>query len=142
MSPNFGECAPVQVVVPAGKSYHVSVWSFASWQAGAASNAIRYCSARRQTSAPAEAGPSCITPFGVVQRQDVDANEFDTGASGGETTLGPGTWNLSTAIQVSAALPLSGDFSNRRVITKVLVRDAANGAPVGSRVTALKSPRR
>lgn len=39
------ECAKVQVVVPPGKKYLVSVWSVMSWKGGVTQQDISYCSA-------------------------------------------------------------------------------------------------
>ncbi len=54
--------------------------------------------------------------------------QYDGGAASGEVTLQEGTWKLSTAITMQQALT-TANFG--KVVTKVMVRDAA-GATVSS----------
>jgi hypothetical protein len=129
LSGPFAECGWIQVVVPAGKTYNVSVWSSASWL-GSTTQARDICSARRQTApAPAQANPSCITPFGVFDRVTSSAGARRSAFSLGETTVGSGTWRFSTGVRAETS---ASSFSDQNhIITMILVRDAATGAPVG-----------
>jgi hypothetical protein len=126
----FAECAWVEVVVPEGKTYHVSVWSSASWL-GSTTQAREICSAARKTApAPAEPNPTCITPFEVFDRITSTAGARRSATSLGEATVGTGTWRFSTGVRAETSASAFSDQNH--IITKILVRDAATGAPVGA----------
>lgn len=121
-TPNtFNECAPIEVTVPAGKTYLVSVWSSFTASGGSSNQDVTFCSARRNL--PGQTTPSCITPFGVQNEVTIEANQLGAAASSGETLpLSEGTYQFSTAINPTAQF---ADSNYGIVITKVLVRDAS-----------------
>lgn len=140
VNPTFGECANVDVIVPAGKSYHVSVWSSASWLGTGTTQFRDICSARRKLApAPAETAPSCISPFGEFDRITSDANVARSASISGETTVGPGTWRFSTAVRHQTTTSTISNENN--AITKILVRDAAGPVPAKA-VSAVRTSRR
>ncbi len=118
----LNRCAKVQVVVPPGKQYLVSVWSTMSWKGGASEQTISYCSAR---------DADCITPFGPRNYVTVPAGKIVSASSEGETLpLSEGTYTFNTMVDTEAEV--SGDLVNRAVvITKVMVRDASAPQPTG-----------
>jgi len=126
-APNiWNECGKVQVTVPAGKTYLVSVWSSFTARGGAANQDVEFCSAMR---GPNAASPSCITPFGWSSKVGLEANQLRGATSSGESTpLSEGTYTFSTAIYPTAQFGIE-DFG--RTITKVMVRDAS-GATVSA----------
>jgi hypothetical protein len=127
LSGPFAECAPVTVVVPAGATYNVSVWSTASWL-GSTTQSRDICSAMRKTApAPAEANPACITPFGVFDRITSEAGARRSAFSSGEATVGTGTWIFSTGLRAETSK--SSESDQNHVVTKILVRNAATGSP-------------
>lgn len=118
-TPNtWNQCGPIQVVVPDGKQYVVSVWSSLSVAGGSTDQTINYCSGDDQ---------GCITPGGAQERVTVPANKTVAASAEGEKTLGPGTYTFSTWV-----FPQS-EFANTDtyMITKVMVRDASSPGPTG-----------
>ena len=120
------DCAPVRVVVPPGKSYHVSIWSSMSWTGASAPQDIDYCSSRIAVGGGAQ-GSHCVTPFSNVNRITLPAGQRVAASASGETTLGPGTWDLATT--VTPVQSQVGDSDRNWIITKVMVRDASAPAP-------------
>jgi len=119
-------CAPVTVVVPPGKTYHVSVWSSMSWTGTSAAQDMEYCVFRIAVGGGAQ-GSHCITPFSILNRITLPANQRAAASVSGETTLGPGTWQLATTVT-----PLTSqvaDSDRNWIITKVMIRDASAPAP-------------
>lgn len=134
-TPGTYECAPVEIVVPTGKTYRVSVWSSAtlSGYSVAGDQFVSYCSAARlqgTDSAP------CITPSSSFSGGNSSGNaivtlpqdQFISVSSSGEKTLTAGTWTISTRIVPEREL---GPACCDDVITKVLVRDASSPQPTG-----------
>jgi hypothetical protein len=126
-TPNvWNECGKVQVTVPVGKTYLVSVWSSFTARGGASNQDVEFCSAMR---GPNAASPSCITPWGWSSKVGLEANQLRGATSSGETVpLSEGTYTFSTAINPTAQFSTE-DFG--RTITKVMVRDAS-GATVSA----------
>jgi hypothetical protein len=120
------DCAPVRVVVPSGKSYHVSIWSSMSWTGTSIAQDIDYCSSRIAVGGGAQ-GSHCVTPFSNVNRITLPAGQRVAASVSGETTLGPGTWDLATT--VTPVQSQVGDSDRNWIITKVMVRDASAPAP-------------
>jgi len=124
-------CAPVQVVVPPGKRYVVSIWSSFSVYGFYADppQEVRYCSAMK---GPGQTEPSCIAPFGQTNKVTILQDAFISASSSGETqALTEGTYTFGTVI-----MPLSRDLTGVNnpedfVITKVMVRDASSPQPTG-----------
>jgi hypothetical protein len=115
------KCAPVQVTVPAGKKYTVSVWSTMDIRTARTSGSgyISYCSG-------ADYQGGCITPYGVTMTATLPANQYVPASSEGESvTLEPGTYTFATYIYPDEYF-LTGDGV---VITKLLVKDASNPGP-------------
>ena len=129
------ECAPVEIVVPAGKTYKVSVWSSAtlSGYGLAGGQLVSYCSAARM---PGTDSVMCITPSSSSSGGNSSGNalvtlpqdQFISVSSSGEKTLTAGTWTISTRIVPEREL---GPACCDDVITKVLVRDASAPQPTG-----------
>lgn len=119
-------CAPIEIVVPPGQSYRVSIWSSGSWTGPAGvETLVRYCSAR--AGGPLAESPSCVTPFAFRDLITIPAGESRSAASLGETTFSGGTWQVGTIVRVDPLeVPVT---THNQVITKVLVRDAAAEAP-------------
>ena len=131
------ECAPVEIVVPTGKTYQVSVWSSANFSGFSASGPqnVSYCSAAR---APGSSSAFCITPSSSTSGGNSSGNaivtlpqdQFISVSSSGERTLTAGTWMISTLINPAKEF---GPACCDDVITKVLVRDVS--APQLSGIT-------
>lgn len=118
-------CAAVTIVVPPGKAYRVSIWSTGSWEAAAGVDTLaQFCSARQ--GGPTSETVSCVSPFAFRDLISIPGGESMSGASMGETTLTPGTWQVGTLVRVD---PLAVERNTNQVISKVLVRDAAAEAP-------------
>ena len=134
-TPGTYECAPVEIVVPAGKTYKVSVWSSAtlSGYGLAGGQLVSYCSAARM---PGTDSVMCITPSSSLSGGNSSGNalvtlpqdQFISVSSSGEKTLTAGTWTISTRIVPEREL---GPACCDDVITKVLVRDASAPQPTG-----------
>ena len=121
-------CAPLQVVVPPGKRYIVSVWSSFSVY-GFYADQVRYCSAMKT---PAQAEPSCITPFGIMNKTTILQDAFISASSSGEThALTEGTYTFGTVILPEARDLVLVHNPDDLVITKVMVRDASAPQPTG-----------
>ncbi len=126
-TPNVNNnCAPVTVVVPPGKTYHVSVWSSMSWTGTSAAQDMEYCVYRIAVGGGAQ-GSHCITPFSILNRITLPANQRAAASVSGETTLGPGTWQLATTVAPLASQVT--DTDRNWIITKVMIRDASAPAP-------------
>jgi hypothetical protein len=122
----YNECAPVTVTVPDGRTYYASVWSTFSAKHSegfGASQEVFYCSAGKgsgiSTSNP------CITPFGLGSRIELDERLSSASSSGESIPLSAGTYTFFTGISPDSKA-LGFDYFGR-VITKVMIRDAANG---------------
>jgi hypothetical protein len=133
----WNECAPVQVTVPAGKTYLVSVWSSFTAKGGSSNQDVEFCSARKY---PGQTGPSCITSGGGSGRVTLEAGQYGAAASSGETLpLSEGTYVFSMAIRPQAEFA----FDNfGKVITKVLVRDASDATVTSASVSKLEAASR
>jgi hypothetical protein len=134
------ECAPVTVRVPAGKEYHVSVWSsFSAAAQNLADNDVNYCSAVKEST---WATPVCLTadtstPSVGRNSVTIEGNDtspgplkFTSAATSGETgyhikttPLSAGSYTFSTLMDTEGAFAAA---SNDWVITKVQVRDVTN----------------
>jgi len=124
-------CAPLQVVVPPGKRYIVSVWSSFSVYGFYADppQEVRYCSAMKT---PGQAEPSCITPFGVMNKTSILQEAFISASSSGEThALTEGTYTFGTVVLPQARDLFMVHNPDDFVITKVMVRDASVPQPTG-----------
>ena len=124
-------CAPLQVVVPPGKRYIVSVWSSFSVHGFYADppQEVRYCSAMKT---PGQAEPSCITPFGIMNKTTILQEAFISASSSGEThALTEGTYTFGTVILPQARDLFQVHNPDDFVITKVMVRDASAPQPTG-----------
>ncbi len=132
------ECAPIEIVVPTGKTYVVSVWSsanFSGYSSGGQQN-VSYCSAVRQVDGPFPDSIFCITPSSSSSGGNSSGNsivtlpqdQFISVSSSGEKTLTAGTWVISTLISPAKEF---GPACCDDVITKVLVRDASGPKPSG-----------
>jgi hypothetical protein len=120
----WNECVVIPITVPNGESWHVSVWNSGTALGGATDVTATFCAARRNVDT--ETAPSCISPFGFQTRVTIVAGKYTAFTSSGETTLGPGNWNVSLGFNPTAEVAVS-DFG--RTITKVLVRDASVPVP-------------
>lgn len=118
------KCASHSITVPAGKVYHVTVWSSLNASAGQAGH-LQYC--------PAVEGGSyeltCITP--TVNNSwpdwlDLPAFFTESAASSGEISLPAGTYTISTAIDPSVTLSPS---SYTKVNTTLMVQDGSAPLP-------------
>lgn len=123
----WNECGFVEIVVPAGESYNVSVWNSATALGTGADISALFCAGRRDVGT--ELTPSCISPFAVQSAVTILAGKFTAFASSGETTVGPGTWRFSLAFNPTAQVTLD-DFG--KVVTKILVRDASGPVPASA----------
>jgi hypothetical protein len=120
----WNECAPVQVTVPAGKTYFVSVWSsFSAQNSGTgAVQLVDYCSAGKGPSI--DPNDPCITPFAKLNGIHVESERLTAASSSAETNqLVAGTYTFFTALRPEAAL---ANNNKGVVITKVMVRDTTN----------------
>lgn len=112
-------CAVVAVKVPAGKQYHVTV--FSSFTAESTSTS----SLKYRPMAQGSGVNTCTETTNVI---DLAGGYAESGASSGAITLGPGTYNVSTYISPQAALSYDPLHSAH---TTVQVRDAtAPGPPI------------
>ncbi|MGH3088600.1 MAG: hypothetical protein ACRDSJ_14950 [Rubrobacteraceae bacterium] len=119
----FNTCAPIEVSVPEGRRYVVSVWSTFSAQGGASNQDVIACSAGM--GAGISTTNPCITPFGVQPKVTVEAGQFTAASSSGESlSLNPGTYTFFTAVKPTAEFAVPSDHDH--VITKVMIRDATN----------------
>jgi hypothetical protein len=123
----WNECGVVTIVVPAGASYHVSVWNSGTALGTGADLTALFCAGRRDVDT--ETSPSCISPFGAQSAVTIQAGVRTAFASSGETTIGPGTWNFSLAFNPTTEVTFD-DFG--KVVTKVLVRDAGGPVPASA----------
>ncbi len=102
----------------------MSVWSSFSARDGGGIGSfqtLEYCSAGEGPSI--DATNPCITPFGHSNAVAVHSYLTAASSSGETASLSPGTYTFFTAIKPVQAFEAS---SGGRVITKVMVRDAAN----------------
>jgi hypothetical protein len=124
-------CAPLQVVVPPGKRYLVSVWSSFSVYGFYADppQEVRYCSAMK---GPGQAEPSCISPFGQTNKATILQDAFISASSSGETLpLAEGAYTFGTVIMPQSRELTGVHNPDDFVITKVMVRDASAPQPSG-----------
>jgi hypothetical protein len=125
----FNDCAPVQLVVPPGKSYKVSILSFGTWKGGGFFDSrLRFCSAWRP---PEWSAGNCASAAGVIRDTEItlQPGKLTSASSEGEVTLGQGTYILSTTVYPDTATEEAAFSTN--VITKVMVRDASAPEPTG-----------
>jgi hypothetical protein len=117
-------CAGYRVTVPAGKVYHVTVWSSVNAEAASTGGLLFYCPAVEGDSI----GLSCITPavsFGRYDTLTLLSGDAVSGASSGEISLSAGHYYISTAIKPSVALSSSTSLNMH---TTVMVQD--NSVPL------------
>jgi hypothetical protein len=112
----INDCAVVQVKVPAGKQYHLTVFSSFTAQSASATT-LSYCSS---------VSGDANTCLGTSNNINLAANYAESGASQGDITLGPGSYNFSTMISPQAALVSDGVYTAK---TTVQVRDASVPRP-------------
>jgi hypothetical protein len=136
---NLNPCAPITITVPAGRTYHATVWSslsFANPVGETSAQAVFYCPAV----SGASVGLTCLTSDGTVKDgvsilpgTATQSGPSQSGAAQGDTsrlafTLGEGTWTFSTAVDPTAALL---DHEEQKAVTTVLITDASQPEPPG-----------
>jgi hypothetical protein len=126
----LNQCAPVQVVVPPGKQYIVSVLSIGTWKGGGLFDSqVRFCSSYRPDWSSGNGNCEGATGFANVANQlTLEPGKFASGTAEGEVTLTAGTYIFYTRIENAA--PTQDDI-HANVIAKVLVRDASAPQPTG-----------
>jgi hypothetical protein len=126
---SHNQCAPVQVVVPPGKQYIVSVLSIGTWKGGGLFDSqVRFCSSYRYDWASAGNCEGATGIANVFNTLTLEPGKFASGTAEGEVTLTAGTYIFYTRVENTA--PTQDDI-DARVITKVLVRDASAPQPTG-----------
>ena len=118
-------CAGYRVTVPAGKVYHVTVWSSVNARSAGSAGTLFYCPAVEGGSF----GLSCITPavnFGRYDTLTLPSGAAVSGASSGEISLPAGDYFISTAINPS--VNLSSD-SSLNMHTTLMVQDGSVPRP-------------
>lgn len=128
---SYNQCAPVQVVVPPGKTYLVSIWSIGTWKGGGLFDSqVHFCSSYRPDWSSGNGNCEGATGSATISNTlTLEPGKFASGTAEGEVTLStPGTYIFYTRVNNSA--PTQEDI-DANVITKVLVRDASVPQPTG-----------
>jgi len=94
-------CSDFSLTVPAGHAYNVTVISSVTANPGATSGEIAFC--------PATGGPTCINPYPEVVT--LPANSYTNASTSNSVVLGPGRYDLTTAVKDLAPL-LATVFAN------------------------------
>jgi hypothetical protein len=118
-------CAGYRVTVPAGKVYHITVWSSLSAASASSAGVLFYCPAVEGSSF----GLSCITPavnFGRYDTLALPSGVAVSGASSGEISLPAGNYFISTAIKPSVALSSNTSLNMH---TTLMVQDSSVPLP-------------
>jgi hypothetical protein len=119
------ECAPIEVTVPPGKEYFVTVWFDINMKGGPANETVSYCSAVHTG-----VGNPCVSGNGVSNEFTLWAGGQNPASSSGVSgPLSAGTYKVSTFINAPSGA--AADDENSITQTTVLVRDKSSGLPVG-----------
>ena len=90
----WSQCDTFSLTVPAGHQYVVDVTSSITANPGATGELIAYC--------PAVTGPTCMS--GDPEYLTLPANQYTNGTIADGNFFQPGTYTISTAVKVPAAL--------------------------------------
>ena len=114
---HWDQCAPITVVIPAGHTYVVTIWSSVTVSEGGTAQGVEYC--------PAFNVPTCLD--GAPEVMTLQPNTFTNGSTSATANFGPGTYTFSTAEFFETAPDPSG---NAKSVTTVEYHDLqAEGLP-------------
>jgi hypothetical protein len=130
----WNECATVEIVVPAGKTYNALIHVEGTFYEYAASeNRVLLCpSARLSTATGANCGSDEFRA--ILLKADTMEAATDTNLR----TLTAGTWVIAAAVNASDQLDYRSGFDAAKVQTTVILTDASGPALAGLKVNAVK----